>query len=186
MAEVLCFVERERRAGKKHYALFLWPSKYHTRSPQIEETSWQQPNSAVSENLHFYSYSLAAPISEDLAKPPNAVSNVFYVEFLNIKFAMQIESLLQNWFLCSSFLWTHSCLHVFIAQASPKLTYYTCTYIKTVLHLFPHPGNHPCCKLKRSKVMKVWRLSFPFTETRLKLKWTYTETRLKLLHCIYV
>lgn len=74
-----------------------------------------QPNS-VSDNVHDYSSSLAAPVSAD---PNSCQSNKYSLpcfEFSSIKFAMQLESLYLTWFMCNSFLWTYSWLHVLSAQ----------------------------------------------------------------------
>lgn len=121
-----------------------------------------QPNS-VSDNVHDYSSSLAAPVSAD---PNSCQSNKYSLpclEFSSIKFAMQLESLYLTWFMCNSFLWTYSWLHVLSAQ----------------LHQDSSTYLHTPSKLKRGKMMKVWR-------SVEEQKWTYAETSLNALFPIYL
>lgn len=85
---------------------------------QPEDISWWKQNS-VSDNLHSYSSSLAAPMSAD---PNSCQTNKYSLqrfEFSSIEFAMPLESLYLTWFVCSSFPWAHSWMHVLSAQLHP-------------------------------------------------------------------
>lgn len=170
-------METERRAGNRHYALFVCPPKDHIRRTQAKETSLWQPNSAVSDNLHSYSSSLTAPVWED----PNSCQTTNYS--LQCFLCWVFKHCLQcNLNVCFWLDWCaiHSCeLTVDCMCSVPRLQQnsgivYTCACITAVLYLFPYSGTHPCCNLRSGKVMKMWRPDW-------RLKWVHTETRLNAL-----
>lgn len=129
------FIKTERRAGSRHYALCFCPPKEHITTTQPEETSWWKPD-PVSDNIHCYSSSLAAPVSAD---PNSCQANKYSLqcfEFSSIEFAMQLESLYLTWFMCKSFLWAHSWVHVLSVLSSIK----THKYVLKPCYIFHTQG----------------------------------------------